>query len=64
MPLITLEAGRMDKNQKDQLITEFTRVASDILNIPPDAFVVYLKENEPDNIGVGGKPLSKVLEGK
>ncbi|NLJ76541.1 MAG: 4-oxalocrotonate tautomerase [Peptococcaceae bacterium] len=64
MPLITLEAGRMDRNQKEQLITEFTRIASDILNIPADAFVVYLKENEPDNIGVGGKPLSKVLESK
>ncbi len=64
MPVITLEAGQMDKNQKDSLIAEFTRVASDILKIPQDAFVVYLKENQHDNIGVGGKPLSNVLAGK
>jgi 4-oxalocrotonate tautomerase len=64
MPVITLEAGRMDKNQKDNLIAEFTRVASDILKIPQDAFVVYLKENQHDNVGVGGKSLDKVLAGK
>lgn len=64
MPVITLEAGKMDKNQKEALIAEFTRVASDILKISPDAFIVYLKENQFDNIGVGGKSLSKAVGGK
>jgi 4-oxalocrotonate tautomerase len=54
MPVITLEAGQMDKNQKESLIAELTRVASDILKISPDAFVVLLKENPYDNVGVGG----------
>jgi 4-oxalocrotonate tautomerase len=62
MPVITLEAGQMDKNQKDSLIAELTRVASDILKIPPDAFVVYLKENQYDNIGVGGEILRKGIK--
>ena len=31
MQVITLEAGQMDKNQKDRHIAELTRVASDIL---------------------------------
>lgn len=61
MPVIILEAGKMDKNQKDNLIEGFTKVASDILKIPPEAFVVYLKENQHDNIGVGGRALDKVL---
>jgi 4-oxalocrotonate tautomerase len=56
MPVITLEAGQMDKNQKESLIAELTRVASDILKISPDAFVVLLKENPYDNVGVGGNP--------
>lgn len=64
MPVIILEAGKMNKNQKDNLIAEFTRVASDILKIPPEAFVVYLKENQFDNIGVGGKSLDKVIKSK
>jgi 4-oxalocrotonate tautomerase len=64
MPVITLEAGQMDKNQKDSLIAELTRVASDILKISPDAFVVLLKENPYDNVGVGGKSLEKVLKSK
>jgi 4-oxalocrotonate tautomerase len=62
MPVITLEAGQMDKNQKDSLIAELTRVASDILKIPPDAFVVYLKENQYDNIGVGGEIIRKGIK--
>ncbi len=64
MPVITLEAGQMDKNQKESLIAELTRVASDILKISPDAFVVLLKENPLDNVGVGGKSLEKVLKSK
>ena len=62
MPIITLEAGKMDKEQKETLIAGFTRIASETLRVPASAFVVILKENDPDNIGSGGKMLSKVLE--
>lgn len=61
MPIITVEAGKMDKDQKEALIKEFTKTASDILKIDKQAFVVILKENNADNIGTGGKMLSKVL---
>lgn len=61
MPFIKLEAGKMNKEQKEKLISEFTRVASETLGIPGDAFVVLIKENEMDNWGTGGKILSKVL---
>ena len=62
MPFIKLEAGKMDKEKKEKLISEFTRVASEILGIPEAAFVVLIKENEMDNWGTGGKVLSKVLQ--
>lgn len=61
MPFIKLEAGKIDKEQKEKLIREFTRVASETLGIPEDAFVVLIKENDMDNWGTGGKVLSKVL---
>lgn len=62
MPLITMEAGKLNKEQKEQLIKEFTDSAAKILELPKDAFTVYLKENEYDNIGVGGRLLADVLK--
>lgn len=61
MPFIKLEGGKIDKEKKEKLISEFTRVASETLGIPEDAFIVLIKENEMDNWGVGGKVLTKVL---
>ncbi|MDP4128454.1 MAG: 4-oxalocrotonate tautomerase DmpI [Bacillota bacterium] len=61
MPFIKLEAGKIDKEKKEKLISEFTRVASETLGIPEEAFVVLIKENEMDNWGTGGKVLTKVL---
>lgn len=62
MPFITLEAGRMDKETKEKLISGFTKVASETLGISEEAFIVLIKENDMDNWGVGGKVLTKVLE--
>ena len=61
MPVITIEAGKMNKDQKNSLIEGFTKVASDTLKIPASAFVVILKENDADNIGTGGKVFSRVM---
>ena len=61
MPVITIEAGKMNHDQKKELIEGFTRVASQTLNIPSSAFVVVLKENDADNIGTAGKMLSQVM---
>ncbi|HZK54901.1 MAG TPA: 4-oxalocrotonate tautomerase DmpI [Desulfosporosinus sp.] len=61
MPFIKLEGGKIDKKQKEKLISEFTRVASETLGIPEDAFIVLIKENDFDNWGVGGKVLTKVM---
>lgn len=61
MPYIQLEAGKIDKEKKEKLISELTRVASDILGIPEEAFIMLIKENDMDNWGRGGKMLSKVM---
>ena len=62
MPFIKVEAGKMDKETKEKLINVLTKVASENLGIPEDAFTILLKENETGNWGVGGKVLTKVLE--
>lgn len=59
MPVITLEAGELSKEQKQQLVKEFTDTASKIMNVPEQAFIVFLKENDFDNIGFGGQLLSE-----
>ena len=61
MPFIKLEGGKIDKEKKEKLISGLTRVASETLGIPEDAFIVLIKENDMDNWGRGGKMLSKVL---
>ncbi len=58
MPLITVEAGKLNKEQKRQLVTELTNIAAKVMNVPAPAFMVLLKENEQDNIGLGGQLLS------
>lgn len=59
MPVITLEAGKLNKQQKSQLVKEFTNTASKVMNVPEQAFIVLLKENETDNVGFGGQLLSE-----
>ena len=61
MPIISIEAGKVNKDQKKALIEGFTKVASDTLHIDASAFVVIVKENDADNIGTGGKMLSQVM---
>jgi len=59
MPIIKVEAGKLNKEQKSQLVKELTSVASKVMNVPEQAFGVLLMENEQDNIGFGGQLLSE-----
>lgn len=59
MPVISLETSTLRKEQKQQLVEEFTETASRILNLSKSTIVVYLKENSTENIGAGGKLLSE-----
>lgn len=59
MPVITLEGSKLSKEQKSELVKELTASAAKIMNVPEQAFVVLLKENEKENIGVGGQLISE-----
>ncbi|USL27468.1 4-oxalocrotonate tautomerase DmpI [Priestia megaterium] len=58
MPVITVEAATLTKEQKRKLVQELTTSAANIMDLPEQAFFVFLKENERDNIGVAGQLLS------
>ncbi|MCE5234857.1 MAG: 4-oxalocrotonate tautomerase DmpI [Clostridiaceae bacterium] len=58
MPVITLDSSRLTKAQKAQLAKEFTESAARIMELPKEVFTVLLRENDADNIGVGGTLLS------
>ena len=60
MPLITVESGKLTKEQKAELIKKITETASEIMNIPDDFFFVSIKELSDENIGIGGKTIDKI----
>lgn len=58
MPVITLEVGKVSKEKKEELVKELVLKASEILEIPEQAFVTLIKENDFNNIGNGTELLS------
>lgn len=58
MPNIVFDGPELTKDKKKQLIEQFTASASEITGIPVQAFVVIVKENKLENIGVGGQLLA------
>lgn len=63
MPVITIDLGTIDnKEKKAQLVQALTEAASSVTQIPADKFIVFIKEMERENIGVGGKLLSDLLK--
>ncbi|WP_018704054.1 4-oxalocrotonate tautomerase DmpI [Anaeromusa acidaminophila] len=58
MPVITIEGALMNVEQKRKLAKVLTREAAEIMSVPEAAFIVLLKENSHENIGVGGTLLA------
>jgi 4-oxalocrotonate tautomerase len=59
MPYITVESGKLTKDQKEKLIERLTEVSSEIMNIPSQFFITTIKELSDENIGIGGKTIGK-----
>lgn len=55
MPIITVEGRVLDIEKKRELVTKITEIATQIYNLPKETITVVIKENSPENIGVGGK---------
>lgn len=60
MPYISIESGRLNAEQKKELIKQLTETASEITHIPEQFFTVTIKELPDDNFGIGGKPIDDI----
>ncbi len=59
MPSITFDINKLSEDQKEQIVYEFTKSASKITGIPEEFFYVFINEFPEENVGVGGKLISK-----
>ncbi|HOX34956.1 MAG TPA: tautomerase family protein [Methanoregulaceae archaeon] len=59
MPVITIDLWKVSPETKAELIRKLTKTASEITNLPPPAFFVYVREYPLDAIGTGGIPLAQ-----
>ena len=63
MPVITMTLGRIPQDTRRKLIEDLTHRASELTQIPTDAFVVFVHELDDASIGVGGRPLDVIKRG-
>ena len=59
MPSITFNIVKLNEEQKEQIVEEFSESASKITGIPKESFYVFINEFSEENVGVGGKLLSR-----
>ncbi len=61
MPVITITMGKgqASKEQKKQIIEQFTIQAVEITRLPAQAFTILINELNADAIGVGGITLEE-----
>ena len=57
MPTIFFYGPKLDKEKRREMIKSFTDTAGRLTGINRSAFVVYLRESGPENVGVGGELL-------
>lgn len=62
MPIITLEAGKLTREQKLEFVQEVTETTHKITGIRKESIIVVIKENDPENIGSGGELLADKLK--
>lgn len=54
MPIITLDGPPMALDKKRTLVAGLTSLAAQHYNLPESTIIVLIRENQPDQVGVGG----------
>lgn len=57
MPIITLDGPTLSLEQKRTFVAELTALAAHHYALAEASIIVQIRENAPDNVGVGGKLL-------
>ncbi|HML05549.1 MAG TPA: 4-oxalocrotonate tautomerase DmpI [Methanobacterium sp.] len=53
MPVITIDGPKLTKEQKAELVKEFSERASKIMGLPVESMVTIIREVESENVGTG-----------
>jgi 4-oxalocrotonate tautomerase len=60
MPYVNIRlAGTLDKQQKEEICSGVTDVISRVANKPKDSILIFIDEDQHENIYKGGKLLQK-----
>ena len=54
MPIITLDGPPLSLEKKRALVAELTTLAAQQYQLPESTIIVMIRENAPDQVGVGG----------
>jgi 4-oxalocrotonate tautomerase len=60
MPYVSIRvAGTLTKKQKEDISSGVTDVIAKVANKPKDSIIIFIDEEQHENIAVGGKLLQK-----
>lgn len=60
MPYISIESGALTDVQKRELIEKLTTAAAETTGIPPQFFMVAIKELPDASFGIGGTTIDRI----
>ena len=55
MPVVTVDGGPLDVEKKRELCRDITDALAAAYGLPRDAYVVLIRENSLENVGVAGE---------
>jgi 4-oxalocrotonate tautomerase len=56
MPFITVDGPKIDDvDRKRQMVKALARAASEAYGMDEEHIIVLIRENSPDNVGIGGE---------
>lgn len=60
MPYVNIRvAGKLDKSQKEEICSGVTEVIAKVANKPKESILIFIDEDQHENISSGGKLLQK-----
>ena len=60
MPYVNIRvAGKLERQQKEEICRGVTDVIAKVANKPKDSILIFIDEDQHENIAVGGKLLQK-----
>ena len=55
MPVIRIDGPKISVDKKRELAKRLTEAAAEIYGMDKEHIIVLIRENEPENVGVGGE---------